>query len=240
MDPAWIDRIREGLAALDLTGMIPLKRWWRIFGLLLWRCHVMQLPLFTAGPILRWMSALCKGLSMREDFTSHTWERMISAPVDVQNFIRLAIADLLQNDWRSRTDAPVREVRAFTDASLTQWCFILKGESDVTQWGFFPAYILDADIYVKEAYALHRLVKYWTSKDEQAILSVGVDNNGVIGTYNKTFTLVDSVLEMLMEDHQLLDSRHSIMIPFYVDTKQNPADAYTRKLTDDHPFFVKN
>ena len=45
---------------------------------------------------------------------------------------------------------------------------------------------------------------------------------------------------MLMEDHQLLDSRHSIMIPFYVDTKQNPADAYTRKLTDDHPFFVKN
>ena len=109
--------------------------------------------------------------------------------------------------------------------------------------GIFPRVYTgssDADIYVKQAYALHRLVKYWTRKDEHAILSVGVDNKAVIGAWNKAFTLDDTVLEMVMEDHQLLDSRHSIMIPFNVDTNENPADAYTRKLTEEHPFFVTN
>ena len=244
MDPAWTARL-SALQHLNLNAAMPLRRWWRLFGMLLWRTHVLQLPLHSVAPILRWMSTKCRGRTMREHFTAEFWDSEGPVPEEVRLLLAQGIADLLRNEWRVWKELPSQHIKAFTDASLKQWCFIIypnpiTGLTPITQWGFFPPPLLHEDIFVKEAYALGRLISFVSRYNHPVVIDAGVDNTGVIGAWNKGFTLNNHVLDILITSYEQLRRCGAHVLTEYVKSLENPADAYTRDLKKDHPFFVTN
>ena len=173
------------------------------------------------------------------------WDASVAVPAEVRRKLAEGILALLGNEWREWRARPTLAVQGYSDASLEQWCFMVDpcavtDNQAITQWGFFPPELRACGIYEKEAYALTRLVDHITAYPAAFVARTGVDNMGVIGTWNKGFTLNEAVLEMLMASHAKLQLSGSSLVTEYIESKANPADKYTRKLTREHPFYVPN
>ena len=234
MDPAWVQKINSAMSSISLETNLPLRGWWRLGGLILWRSHAMQEPLYQLEHLLRWMSEVCKGADPEDMKVRAFWEETHGPSAEVRGLLREQLGLLSQNLWKPWSPMPARVVEAHTDASLTAWAYTSEAR---TQWGWFPQHLKTATIDVKEMYALVEfIITECERTQEPTHLRIGVDNTVAIGCWRKAFSFNPDTLSLILIARRVMEQTATVVTVYYVPTNLNEADRYTR-ISAPHPFF---
>eukprot|EP01063_Lacrimia_lanifica_P003484 TRINITY_DN11867_c0_g1_i1.p1 TRINITY_DN11867_c0_g1~~TRINITY_DN11867_c0_g1_i1.p1 ORF type:complete len:415 (+),score=2.49 TRINITY_DN11867_c0_g1_i1:393-1637(+) len=247
MDPKWVDKVRGGVAGLSLTGNMPLRVWWRIAGLIVWRRHATLAPLFQLADILRWMSATARECPEELLGSKLFWDRAVCPPEAARTAIRRELQALYQNDWQPWRPTPQREVHAHTDASLSAWAYTEEGASPAhsgdadrptAAWGHFPESFSRGRLALIDSKELYALCRYVQRKatGPPVHLRVGVDNTTVIGVWRRCYSATAELLEQVIDLYKTLERWGGRLSVYYVSTSDNRADKYTR-IKPPHPFY---
>ena len=237
MDPAWVEKLKGSLQISMLEAAMPLRFWWRMCGLILWRVYALQLHLYEQASLLSWMSEVSKDGVLSYE----SWSREVTLPLNVRASMQDSLGQLLQNPWRIWSPPPTDRGTAHTDASLTGWCFIVNRDGKtITRWGLFTENWLHEDIAVLEMYAFYRMVMHICEDMHMQGVRwrVGVDNTAVIGAWRKGFSHAKHILNLLMKARRIADTASCRFEMGYVKSEENPADDYTRLRDTSHPYYT--
>ena len=228
MDPSWVSKINEARKTIPLEQNLPLKVWWRLGGIILWRCHALQEPLFCLEILLRWMSEVCRGAEPEDMKKLSFWNRAIRPSAEVRQFIARQLDVIGANTWKQWAPPPTRVVEAHTDASLTAWACEGLHSRERTCWGHFPVSLRQDTIDVKEMFALVEFIIQECDRAEVPILlKIGVDNTSAIGAWKKAFSYNATTLSLIMLAHRAMAQKGVVVSVYYVPTDLNKADQCT-------------
>ncbi|KAJ9458218.1 hypothetical protein DIPPA_61827 [Diplonema papillatum] len=144
---------------------------------------------------------------------------------NVRDRWKLLVTRMIQNPWMGWSPPPSTRLKGVSDASGVGWGFVVKGKGI---YGSFPRCLLEAPIFLKELFAVWKLVDISLQKAAGVCLEVDCDNTVVIGLQRRGFSLDATVQGWLTLVENRLAERRSCLRLAYVPTDMNEADCITR------------
>ena len=233
MTEKWVTKVIERDEVQDIRGgQVTPRRFYKVFGSLVWHGYVMSIPLCYMPASLSFIRRIARDAKR----CASEWDIPRPVPAAVIQEIVRRLQTLHNNDWRGRD--PTRRVTVWSDASSEEWAakLTIYGRTIVSQGTFS-----DADrpkhIYLKELGAALQAIRLASAHVQAAVLVTKIDNKAAMFSTAKGHSANYAGNIILQQMHGTAAAHGTVLAPEWVPTDQQEADCYTRgvKATYNYP-----
>ena len=231
MDTAWVQKVlgREEYKEV-VNGHTTPRRAFRVFGSFVWQSYVMRTPMCYMPAVLSFVRRIAK----QTHSNNARWDSRVAVPPSVQAETVARTRLIEDNEWYTPQNPPPT-IELWTDASSTAWAavLVLPGGESVSQ-GAFEGSDADTNIFLKEAYAVWQGVRMM-QRVREASVTCHIDNLGLVFALRKGHCANYRGNLLLQEIYTTARRQQIRLIPHWVATHDQRADAYTRGTQATHP-----